>query len=114
MRLIDATAFKQQVATAAVQNGTPEAAHKANIVIDLIDNQPTIHEDTRLDLEEIQLLKRDLEKKVCTGCWLKEGIVASEKIVALRSLLEDALYAIESSYDGFDSELVERIRNVLV
>lgn len=40
MRLIDADAFKQQIA-AAVQNGTTKAADKASVMFDLIDNQPT-------------------------------------------------------------------------
>ncbi|WP_024348206.1 hypothetical protein [Lacrimispora indolis] len=41
MRLIDAEAFKRQIAAAAVQNGTEEAANKASIMVDLVDNQPT-------------------------------------------------------------------------
>lgn len=42
MRLIDAEAFKQQIAAAAVQNGTAEAANKASKMNVLIDNQPTV------------------------------------------------------------------------
>jgi|GEM_PF-5121198 len=38
MRLIDADVFKQQIAAAAVQNGTTKAADKASIMIDLIDD----------------------------------------------------------------------------
>lgn len=46
MRLIDADAFKRQIAAAAVQNGTTEAAHRASLMVDLIDNQPTACADT--------------------------------------------------------------------
>lgn len=42
MRLIDADAFKQQIAAAAVQNGTTVAADKAGIMINLVDKQPTV------------------------------------------------------------------------
>lgn len=42
MRLIDADIFKQQIAAAAAQNGTEAAANKAGIMIDLVDNQPTV------------------------------------------------------------------------
>ena len=39
MRLIDADTFKRQIAAAAMQNGTTEAAHRAGIMINLVDNQ---------------------------------------------------------------------------
>lgn len=42
MRLIDADAFKHQIAAAAVQDGTTKAANKASIMINLVDNQPTV------------------------------------------------------------------------
>lgn len=42
MRLIDADAFKRQVAAAAIQNGSSAAADKAGAMINLIDVQPTI------------------------------------------------------------------------
>lgn len=112
MRLIDADAFKRQIAAAAVQNGTTEAAHRAGIMINLVDHQPTVYKNTDLEPEEIQLLKRDLEKNVCTGCWLKEGQEIAEKISVLKELLEAATEEIENVY-GHDTALTERIRNTL-
>ncbi|SEU09878.1 hypothetical protein SAMN05443270_3136 [Lacrimispora sphenoides] len=70
------------------------------------------YEDTGLEPEEIGFLERDLEKKVCTGCWLKEGKKIAEKISMLKELLEAASEEIENVY-GHDTELMERIRNAL-
>jgi len=112
MRAIDADAFKRQIAAAAVQNGAAEAANRARIMMDLVDHQPTVYENTDLEPEEIQLLKRDLEKNICTGCWLKEGTQIAEKISVLKELLEAATEEIENVY-GHDTELTERIRNTL-
>lgn len=112
MRLIDADAFKKQIAAAAIQNGTAEAANRASIMIDLVDYQPTVYENADLEPEEIQLLKRDLEKNVCTGCWLKEGKEIAEKISMLKELLEAATEEIQNVY-GHDTELTERIRYTL-
>lgn len=47
MRLIDADAFKEQVAAAAIHAGTVEAASKANAIIQLIDIQPDIDNKPR-------------------------------------------------------------------
>lgn len=44
MRLIDADEFKRQVAAAAMLNGAVESAHKANVMIDLINMQPTVYD----------------------------------------------------------------------
>ncbi|WP_343250598.1 hypothetical protein [Diplocloster hominis] len=43
MKLIDADAFKEEVAAVAIQTGTVEAASKANVIIQLIDMQPDIN-----------------------------------------------------------------------
>ena len=40
MKLIDADAFKKQIAAAAIRNGTTDAASKAGAIIQLIDMQP--------------------------------------------------------------------------
>lgn len=45
MRLIDADAFKRQVAAAAIQNGSSVVAERAKVMIDLINAQPTIPEE---------------------------------------------------------------------
>lgn len=42
MRLIDADAFKQQIAAAALQNGTVNAASRGSIMMKLIDAQPEV------------------------------------------------------------------------
>jgi len=66
MRLIDAEAFKRQIAAAAVQNGTTEAANKASIMMDLVDNQPTI-----LDIHNVL---RELEKRIDTQLKIIVGL----------------------------------------
>jgi hypothetical protein len=70
------------------------------------------YENTGLEPEEIQLIKRDLEKNVCTGCWLKGGKEIAEKLFLLKELLEAATEEIENLY-GHDTELTERIKNIL-
>lgn len=66
MRLIDADAFKHQIAAAAVQNGTTEAANKASVMIDLVDNQPTIF--------NIHNVLRELEKRIDTQLKIITGL----------------------------------------
>lgn len=57
MRLIDADAFKRQIAAAAVQTGTAEAASRAGIMMDLIDNQPTIQKNTGSDKSDVYVFE---------------------------------------------------------
>ncbi|WP_313184260.1 hypothetical protein [Lacrimispora sp.] len=66
MRLIDADAFKQQIAAAAIQNGTTEASNKASIMMDLVDNHPTI-----LDIHNVL---RELEKRIDTQLKIITGL----------------------------------------
>jgi len=68
--------------------------------------------DTGLEPEEIILLKQNFERKVCTGCWLKDGAKISENIGELKMLLEQAAEEIENCY-GRETELSERIREQL-
>ena len=44
MRLIDADEFKRQVAAASIKSGFMESAHKANVMIELIDMQSTAYD----------------------------------------------------------------------
>lgn len=44
MRLIDADTFKNQVAAAAISNGLMKSSKKANVMLDLIDMQPTAYD----------------------------------------------------------------------
>jgi len=70
------------------------------------------YENTGLEPEEIKLLKRSYEKKVCIGCWLKDEINIAKKINELKELLEQAAEDIENCY-GRETELSERIREQL-
>ena len=70
------------------------------------------YENTGLEPEEIQLLKRNLEKGICTGCWFKDGKEIAEKMASLKELLETAAEELENLY-GHDTVLTERIRSSL-
>jgi len=61
---------------------------------------------------EISHLKLNLEKNVCTGCWLKNEKAIAEKIAKLSKLLEEAAEEIENLY-GRETELSEEIRDLL-
>jgi len=71
MRLIDADAFKQQVAAMAIQNGSSTAADKAKLMMDLIDGQPT-REITKRQLKDLEKIKQENEIK---ALWLEFGDV---------------------------------------
>lgn len=70
------------------------------------------YENTGLEPEDIECLKRDLQKIVCTGCWLKDEKHIAIKINNMKELLERAAEEIENSY-GYDTGLTVAIRAML-
>lgn len=64
MRLIYADAFKKQIATAAIQNGTTAAAQKASAMINLVDAQPAITEEYEsVYFNAVEMLVEKLEER---------------------------------------------------
>lgn len=85
------------------------------IAITTIENQERLlkaYEDTGLTSEEITALKKDYEKRTCTGCWLKDGKNTAKRIDELKGLLESAVEELENVYQR-ETEFTERIREVI-
>lgn len=80
-RLIDADAFKRQVAGMAISNNYP--ANKTNALCELIDAQPTAYDPDKVveQLEEVEKIMTSPVNKDCFG----EECKASDCMVCLIS-----------------------------
>lgn len=90
MRLIDADEFKRQVAAAAISNDLSKSVHKANIMFDLIDMQPTAY--------NVEAVIKDLENR-------KELLKFANIPKSARTAAEQAyLFAIDAVKEGGTNE----------
>ena len=63
------------------------------------------YEDTGLIPEEIEYLRRDYEKRVCTGCWLKDEKEIARQIQALKTRYQEGMnvhYQGDDESDGIE------------
>lgn len=90
MRLIDADEFKRQIAAVAIKDNISKSVHKANVIFDLIDLQPTAYNVEKVVQEieeEIQEYER-LEKGSNFESYHQEVIKYEAKIEAFKELIE--------------------------